>query len=179
MRTLFAAVAAVVCAGALLAGQGRMARTLDIYLVDVEGGNATLFVTPSGESLLIDTGNGGAAARRDTDRIMAAVGNAGVTQIDHLITTHYHGDHFGAMAELASRIPIRNSIDHGPNVQPNQNVDTFLTTVYPSLYTKAKHTVARPGDRLSMGDVHVRVVASAGQVIDHGAGGPMCRPQAS
>ena len=63
------------------------ARTLDIYVVDVEGGNATLFVSPSGESLLIDTGNGGAAASRDADRIMAAVKEAGLSRIDHLITT--------------------------------------------------------------------------------------------
>ena len=62
--------------------------------------------------------NGGAAAVRDADRIMAAVKDAGLTQIDHLITTHWHGDHFGGMAELAARIPIRQFIDHGPNVQP-------------------------------------------------------------
>src|SRR5204862_3528955 len=95
------------------AAQTRTSKTLDIYVVDVEGGNATLFVSPSGESVLIDTGNGGAAAVRDADRIAAAVKDAGLTQIDNLITTHWHGDHFGGMAELASRIPIRNFIDHG------------------------------------------------------------------
>src|SRR4051812_20011939 len=79
--------------------------TLDIYVVDVEGGNATLFVPPSGEAVLIDSGNVGAAAVRDADRIMAAIKDAGLTQIDHLITTHWHNDHFGAMAELAMRIP--------------------------------------------------------------------------
>ena len=100
--------------------------TLDIYLVDVEGGNATLFVAPSGESLLIDTGNGGAAATRDGDRIMAAVKDAGLSQIDHLVTTHYHGDHYGAMENVAGRIPIRDFIDHGPNAQPNQATDDFL-----------------------------------------------------
>src|SRR5215204_7629243 len=100
--------------------------TLDIYLVDVEGGNATLFVAPSGESVLIDTGNGGTAAARDADRIMAAVKDAGISRIDHLITTHWHGDHFGGMAEFAARIPIRHFIDHGPNVQPAGAADTFL-----------------------------------------------------
>ena len=80
-------------------------KSLTIYVVDVEGGNATLFVGPSGGSVLIDTGNGGAAAARDADRIMAAVKDAGLTQIDHLITTHWHGDHFGAMAELAAADP--------------------------------------------------------------------------
>ena len=94
-----------------LAAQTRT--TLDIYVIDVEGGNATLFVAPSGESLLIDTGNGGPAAVRDAERIMAAAKDAALTRIDHLITTHYHGDHFGAMSELAGRIPIADFIDHG------------------------------------------------------------------
>src|SRR4029434_7247957 len=108
--------------------------TLDIYLVDVEGGNATLFAAPSGESLLIDTGNGGAAATRDADRIMAAVKDAGIQQIDHLITTHWHGDHFGGMAEVASRIPVREYIYHGANVQPATAADEFLQKTYPGLY---------------------------------------------
>src|SRR5438270_7977382 len=103
--------------------QTRSSKPLDVYVVDVEGGNATLFVAPSGESVLIDTGNGGAAATRDAGRIMAAVKDAGLTQIDNLITTHWHGDHFGGMAEFAGRIPIRNFIDHGPNVQPNASAD--------------------------------------------------------
>ena len=169
------ALAGAALAAALASAQGRMARSLDMYLIDVEGGNATLFVTPSGESLLIDTGNGGPAAVRDADRIMAAITNAGVREIDHLITTHYHGDHFGAMAELAGRIPIRNFIDHGPNVQPSPGTDAFLDTVYPALYAKGRHTVVRPGDRFAMGDVNVRVVASAGQVMTTplaGAGRP-------
>ena len=106
--------------------QDRGRQSLDIYLLDVEGGNATLFVAPSGESLLIDTGNGGPAAARDAGRIMAAVEDAGVRQIDHLITTHYHGDHFGAMEELANRLPILEFIDHGTNVQPSPATDAFL-----------------------------------------------------
>src|SRR5689334_8775996 len=79
-------------------------KTLDIYVIDVEGGNATLFVAPSGESLLIDTGNAGSAAPRDAGRIIEAMKAADVRQIDHLITTHWHGDHFGGMAELASKV---------------------------------------------------------------------------
>src|SRR5437879_6982257 len=93
---------AVLFIGLMLAAP---AKTLDIYVVDVEGGNATLFVAPSGQSVLIDTGNGGAAAERDAGRILAATKDAGLTQIDHLITTHWHGDHFGAMETVASRIP--------------------------------------------------------------------------
>src|SRR3989441_5022440 len=117
MRAIVFVLAFALSAASALA-QTRTARALDIYVVDVEGGNATLFVAPSGESLLIDTGNGGAAAVRDAGRIIAAAHAAGLTRIDHLITTHWHSDHFGGMAELAARIPIRHFIDHGPNVQP-------------------------------------------------------------
>jgi beta-lactamase superfamily II metal-dependent hydrolase len=162
------------CAG-LTNAQSRAAKTLDMYVVDVEGGNATLFVAPTGESVLIDTGNGGAAATRDADRIMAAVRDAGVTRIDHLITTHWHGDHFGAMAELAGRIPIRHFIDHGPSVQSQPASDEFLQKVYPGLYGKGTHTVAKPGDRIPITGVDWRVVTSAGQAITRplpGAGGP-------
>jgi competence protein ComEC len=156
-------------AGALVtasvAGQTRSSRPLDIYLIDVEGGNATLFVAPSGESLLMDTGNGGAAAARDVGRIMAAVNEAGLKQIDHLITTHWHGDHFGGMAELAGRIPIREFIDHGGNVQPAQPADDFLQKTYPTLYAKGKHTVVKPGDRIPIAGLDWRIVSSAGAVL--------------
>ena len=153
--------------------------TLDIYVIDVEGGNATLFVAPSGQSLLIDTGNGGAGAMRDADRIMAAVRDAGLQRIDHLITTHYHGDHWGAMAEVAGRIPIGEFIDHGPNLQPAAAADAFLKDVYPALYAKSKHTVVKPGDRIAMTGIEFRVVTSAGQVVQSavpgaGARNPFC-----
>jgi beta-lactamase superfamily II metal-dependent hydrolase len=92
--------------------QAQAAPELQMYVVDVEGGGATLFIAPSGESLLIDTGNGGDAAVRDAGRIMAAIRDAGLEQIDTLITTHYHGDHIGGLAELAAQIPIRHYIDH-------------------------------------------------------------------
>src|SRR4051812_49236974 len=80
-------------------------RTLDIYFIDVEGGQATLVVTPARESLLIDTGfpeNNG----RDADRILAAANDAGVKQIDYVLITHYHRDHVGGVPQLADRIRI-------------------------------------------------------------------------
>ena len=159
----------------LAAAQTRTATTLDIYVLDVEGGNATLFVAPSGESVLIDTGNGGAAGARDPERIMAAVKDAGLTRIDHLITTHWHGDHFGGMPELAARIPIRHFIDHGPSVERATAADEFLEKVYPSLYATAKHTVAKPGDTLPVAGLDWRVVTAGGAVIKTplpGAGKP-------
>ena len=150
--------------------------TLDIYVVDVEGGNAMLFSAPTGESLLIDAGNVAPdAAIRDAEQIMAAAKDARLSQIDNLITTHWHGDHFGGMAELAKRIPIRHFIDHGPTIQPTPAFDEFLTKTYPQLYAKAKHTVAKPGDKISVAGLDVQVVTSAGETIKAalpGAGAP-------
>src|SRR5579862_9869728 len=133
--------------------------TLNVYVIDVEGGNATLFVSPSHESLLIDTGNAGAAAARDAGRIMDAIKDAGLQQIDHLIITHWHADHFGGLAELASHITIREFIDHGPNVQPGAAADEFLQKTYPPLYAKAKHTVVKPGDKIPMAGLDWLIVA--------------------
>ncbi len=150
-------------------------KTLDVYVLDVEGGNATLFVTPSREAVLIDTGNGGPAAVRDADRIMAAVKDAGITQIDALVTSHWHGDHMGAMAELARRIPIRHYLDHGSNVQPAPAIDAFMKDVYPGLIAASKHTSVKAGDRLPLKDVEWRFVASARDSITRalpGAGRP-------
>ena len=158
------------------AAQTRGAKPLQVYVVDVEGGNGTLFVSPSGESLLMDTGNVGAApAVRDAGRIIDAMKDAGVQQIDHLIITHWHGDHFGGLSELASKVTIREFIDHGPNVQPGEVPDAFLRNTYPPLYAKAKHTVAKAGDKIAMAGLDVRVVTSAGETIKTplpGAGKP-------
>ncbi len=166
MRASIALLSVLGLAVAPLTGQTRASKPLTIYVVDVEGGNATLFVSPSGESLLIDTGNlGPEASVRDADRIMAAAKDGGLAQIDHLITTHWHGDHFGGMAALAARIPIREFIDHGPNVQPGAAADEFLQNTYPSLYAKAKRTIAKPGGTVAVAGLDVRVVASAGEVI--------------
>ena len=161
------------------AAQSPASKTLDMYVIDVEGGNATLFVTPARETVLIDTGNGGAAAVRDAGRIMDAVKEAGVSQIDALVTSHWHPDHMGAMAELANRIPIRHYVDHGGNVQPAAAIDEFLEKVYPSLLAKSRHTVVKAGDTLPLKGVEWRFVTSARDVIKSplaGAGGqnPHC-----
>ena len=161
MRASMAFLLALALPTAALAAQGRT--TLDIYVTDVEGGNGTLFVTPSGESVLIDTGNANGAVR-DVGRIMDAVKDAGLTQIDHLILTHYHGDHFGGMELLSKQIPIKEFIDHGPNTQPGVGAD-WERDVYPKLYANAKHTVAKPGDRIALKGVDWRIVAAAGEVV--------------
>ena len=175
MRVVVSSVAALAMSVVCIGAETRAANTLTMYVVDVEGGNATLFVSPAGESVLIDSGNPGAAAKRDADRIMAAVKDAGLTQIDHLITTHWHGDHFGGMAELASRIPIKNFVDHGANVQPGAAADEFLQKTYPSLYAAGRHLVAKPGDRIGMAGLDWRIVSAGGEMIKTslpGAGRP-------
>ena len=137
------------------------AKTFDMYVVDTEGGHAVLYVSPTGETLLEDTGNPGG---RDVDRIMEVINAAGVKQIDHLIITHYHVDHVGGLEELAKRIPIKHFIDHGPTVEEREQVRDFQAK-YADLYSKAKHTVAKPGDKIPFGSVDVQVVTSAKQVI--------------
>ena len=170
MRASIACLMALTIPSAAIAAQNRT--TLDIYVTDVEGGNGTLFVAPSGESVLIDTGNANGAVR-DAGRIMDAIRDAGVTQIDHLILTHYHGDHFGGMAELAKQIPIKEFIDHGPNVQPGVGAD-WERDVYPKLYANAKHTVAKPGMKIGLGSADWTIVAAAQEIVKplSGAGRP-------
>ena len=171
-KHILLALAGIALAAAFVAAQSK---SLDIYVLDMEGGNATLFVTPSRQAVLIDTGNGGPAAVRDADRIMAAVKDAGITEIDALVTSHWHGDHMGAMAELAGRIPIRHYLDHGGNVQPAVAIDAFLKDVYPGLIAKSKHTVVKAGTTLPLQGVEWRFVTSARDTITSalpGAGSP-------
>src|SRR5580700_1333248 len=89
---------------------------LTVYFIDVEGGQSTLFVTPSGQSVLIDTGWAGFNGR-DAERIAATAKEAGVTQIDYLLITHFHTDHVGGVPALAAKLPIKNFVDHGDTVE--------------------------------------------------------------
>jgi hypothetical protein len=164
----------VLVLASVVVAQTRTAKTLDIYVVDVEGGNAVLFAAPSGESVLVDTGNGGDGAVRDASRIIAAVRDAGIQQIDHLVITHYHNDHIGGLSELANHIPIKEFIDHGANIQPSATIDPVLKH-YAELYTKAKHTVVKPGDKIQVAGLDWRIVSAAGEVLKAslpGAGRP-------
>ena len=150
-------------------------KPLDIYFLDTEGGQATLFVAPSGESMLVDTGFGGNQGMppvsgappitRDADRISAVLKLANIGVLDYLVITHYHGDHVGNASELAARIPIRHFIDHGPytvELQPNR-VGGFAS--YQPVREKAHATTAKPGDRIPIAGLDVQVVSSAGQLI--------------
>lgn len=115
---------------------------LDLYWIDVEGGAATLVVTPAGETVLLDSGN---PVRRDADRIVKMLGQAGMKQIDHLVITHYHGDHFGGATLLADLVPIRNLYDNGKFEGMPDNPGK----AYFELKADAKHVVA-PGDEMPL-----------------------------
>lgn len=163
MRLASRVAAVGLCVGLLAAVSAAKGKPLQIYIIDVEGGQATLVVSPSGQSLLIDAGwlgfNG-----RDTDRIMAAAKLAGIKKIDDLVVTHYHRDHVGGVIQLAERIPIGTFIDHGPNVQkwdtPGQDYAAYLKVA-----ERGHHIVANPGDILPLKGVTVQVVSSGGKLI--------------
>ena len=150
---------------------------LDIYFVDVEGGQSTLFVSPSGESMLVDTGFPG---ERDATRIAAVAKGAGVSQIDYLLITHYHGDHVGGVPELAMRIPIRTFVDHGPTTDQSLGVPQSYQS-YVSVRDKGQHQhiVAKPGLKLPIRGIDVEVVSAATELISRplpgaGAANPLC-----
>jgi beta-lactamase superfamily II metal-dependent hydrolase len=134
---------------------------LDIYYIDVEGGQSTLFVAPGGESVLVDTGFPGS---RDAGRIMEAVHAAGLKQIDYLLITHYHGDHIGGYQELSKLIPIRHLVDHGPTVQPEQNIASKQQ--WDADIQKSPHIVAKVGDKLPVKGLDWTIVSSAGKTLE-------------
>lgn len=152
-------------------------KSLQIYFIDVEGGQSTLLVSPEGISVLIDTGWPGYEGR-DADRIMAAARQAGVKQIDYLITTHYHRDHVGGLPQLADGMKIGTFIDHGPN-QEDSTTTRADYAAYEKVIAGHPHVVVKPGWGLPIKDIEVRVLASAGSHVGFplaGAGelNPLC-----
>src|SRR5687768_9882645 len=71
------------------------AQTLRIFHIDVESADAALLVMPNGKTLLIDSGGNGKGPR-----LKRAMDDAGVSQIDVFVNSHYHDDHFGGIDEL-------------------------------------------------------------------------------
>ena len=164
----FAILVMSICATALLS-----AKPLEIYFIDVEGGQSTLIVSPSGQSLLIDTGWRGFDGR-DAQRIVEAAKNAKVKQIDYLVITHYHRDHVGGVPQLAQQMKILNFIDHGPNMEdakaPKEDYSDYVKT-----FQRGEHVVAKPRDTIPIKDLKVEVLTAAGEVVKSplvGAGQP-------
>jgi competence protein ComEC len=150
------------------------AQTLRIYAIDVEGGKSTLYVSPSGESMLIDTGYAG-NDNRDANRIVAAAASAGVKRIDYLVITHYHGDHAGGVPQLAAKMPIGKIFDHGDSFEQSNKKTQAVFQPFAELRAKYPHQTVHPGDTIPVKGLRVDVVAGAGDAIASplpGAGQP-------
>lgn len=154
-------------------------KTLDIYFIDVEGGAATLIVTPSGESLLIDSGFPG---ERDAGRIArVAIEVAGLKQIDHYITTHWHQDHVGGIPRLSQLIPVHHYYDHGlpaklPSDIKPETIEAYKQTV------QGKSEILKPGDHIhlqsmskNLSPLKILVLAANGIVLDEQPGAPQIK----
>jgi beta-lactamase superfamily II metal-dependent hydrolase len=143
-------------------------KPLQIFFVDVEGGQATLFVTPAGTSLLIDTGWPGNDGR-DADRIVAAASRAGIHKIDYVLITHFHNDHVGGLSQLVERVPVGTVIDHGDNRETTDAPTEQGWDAYRQLLAtkKFKRLTLKPGDYLPIQGMQATVVSSDGVVIDH------------
>jgi len=151
------------------------AKTLRIYFIDVEGGQATLIVSPSGQSLLIDTGWRGYDGR-DADRIVRAAKSAKLKKLDYVLITHYHRDHVGGVPQLSDRMKIGFLLDHGPNTEDSRVVKEDYVD-YSKVLQKVsiQHVVEKPGDTIPLKDVDVKVLTAAGEHIPSplpGAGQP-------
>jgi competence protein ComEC len=154
------------------------ARSLDIYFIDVEGGQATLIVTPAGQTMLVDAGFpsvGGFSARpgdpakaRDPQRILAAARHAGVSRIDYLLVTHFHADHVGGVPELAQLIPIDAFIDHGgvtADAEKGVSGTNAMHAAYAAVRKGKRHIEPRPGDRIPLLGVEATIVSSGGETL--------------
>ncbi len=139
-------------------------KPLEIYVIDVEGGQSTLFVTPKGESLLIDTGWPGNAFR-DADRIVAACKRAKVKKIDYLLITHFHMDHVGGVPQLVAKMPVGTFIDHGVD-RETSNSSQVPYDDYVKARGTSNHLVVKPGDHLPLKGLDALVVSADGKLID-------------
>ena len=156
-------------------------KSLHIYFVDVEGGQATLFVTPAAQSLLIDTGWPGNDGR-DADRIAATARKAGISKIDYVLITHFHDDHVGGVPQLVARIPVGTFIDHGDNRESTDAVTVKDWQAYQAVLAagKYKRLSAKPGDVLPVKGMQATIISSDAALIEKplpGAGqeNPYCK----
>jgi competence protein ComEC len=148
-------------------------KPLQIYFVDVEGGQSTLFVTPEHQALLIDTGWPG-NAYRDADRIVQVMKLAHVKKLNYVLITHYHVDHAGGVPQLVSKVPVEAFIDHGPNREQTK-VTSRVYDQYRAATANIRHILAKPGETIPIKGMDVEIVSADGNVIDHplpGAGQP-------
>ena len=148
-------------------------KTLDIYFIDVEGGQATLIVTPEKQSLLVDTGWPG-FEDRDADRIARTAKKAGLKKIDHLLITHYHRDHVGGISQLLQKRPVVNFVDHGPNRESGLPAEQLMNAYLKAAATGQRLSV-KAGEKLPLKGAEAVVVSSDGELLAAaGTANPLC-----
>lgn len=152
-------------------------RTLDIYFIDVEGGASTLIVMPQGESMLVDSGF---PTDRDAQRILRVARLAGLRQIDHYVATHFHRDHIGGIPLVARLIPVKNFYDHGVPTAPAFDISAGILELYRQT-ARNSSTTLKAGDEMPLRvnhglPLHVRILASNGNVVGEEPGAPQIRP---
>src|SRR5712692_9264476 len=170
-RTLL--LQALACALLSTAVRASESKPLQIYFIDVEGGQATLIVTPAKQAILVDTGWPGFNGR-DAGRIVTAARVAGLEQIDYVLITHFHRDHVGGVTQLASQIRIGTFVDHGPNMEDADDTREDFAA-YEKLASHSKRLVVKPGDQIPMKDIRVQILTAAGEHLSaplSGAGQP-------
>jgi beta-lactamase superfamily II metal-dependent hydrolase len=166
-------IAAALLCSLFLLPLARAAKNMDVYVIDVEGGKSVLIVSPSGESMLFDAGWPGNNGR-DTARILAATKAAGVKQIDYLVISHYDIDHLGDVPLLASKIPIKHFVDHGP-LETTRPDFAPRYNPYAAVRDKGSYQPVKAGDHIPIQGMDVLVVESAGKGLEQplpGAGRP-------
>ena len=157
-RALSFLMAVAVCAmPAASSARAQAGKTLDIYYIDTEGGQATLFVSPAGQTLLVDAGNSG---ERDLTRILDVLKIVGVKQIDHFWLTHYHGDHYGSLIDIAKQVPIKHLYDHGPSIEGDRPNIIKFQAAYAEFYKGIPRTIVKPGDKLAFAGTDTTAVMS-------------------
>ena len=177
MRKISLLVAVVIVALGMSTGrvQAQKQKTLDIYSIDVEGGQATLFVSPAGETMLVDAGIPGP---RDSGRIIAAAKAAGVKHIDYMVNTHFDGDHVVGVAEVAAQLPMRNFVDHGSIVLTAEGPVAIFRN-YVAVREKGHHILAKAGEKIPIAGFDVQIVTAGGEAIKKplqggGSPNPLC-----
>ncbi len=153
-------VALAIATTAVILGARAQDAALDIYWIDVEGGAATLVVTPERRSILMDAG-WARADERDARRIEDAMQDAGVDRIDYFIASHFHGDHVGGLPALAARVPIGQLVDHGDSVEQSTARGLASWNAYLGVAEGRRRTIA-PGDKLPLRDVEFSFVLARG-----------------